>query len=130
MKMFRAAPVTEQLSAVAAFVESELECVSTPLRVLAQINVAVDEVFSNIVGHSGATETVIECEAREGFVTLCFIDDGIPYDPTEQPEPDITLCAEQRQIGGLGIYVLKKTMDEINYEYSGGRNRLTIIKTW
>ena len=64
------------------------------------------------------------------LVVISFMDDGKPYDPTEQPEPDVTLSAAEREIGGLGIFMVKKSMDRVSYEHVGGRNILTIEKSW
>ena len=61
-------------------------------------------------------------------VVITFIDDGVPYDPLAKDDPDTSLSAEERQIGGLGIYMVKKTMDDISYEYKDGRNILKIRK--
>ena len=61
-------------------------------------------------------------------VVITFIDNGVPYDPLKKDDPDITLSAEEREIGGLGIYMVKKTMDEISYEYNDGQNILKIRK--
>ena len=58
------------------------------------------------------------------------MDDGTPYDPTAQPEPDVTLSAEEREIGGLGIFMVKKSMDRVSYAYEDGKNVLTLEKRW
>ena len=63
-------------------------------------------------------------------VVITFTDRGRPYDPLQRGEPDISLSAEEREIGGLGILLVKKTMDDVQYEYSGGRNILRIVKRW
>ena len=70
------------------------------------------------------------CEAEEGRAGLRFTDNGRPYDPTQQSDPDTTLGAEEREIGGLGIFMVKKTMDRIAYSYTDGMNVLTIEKSW
>ena len=95
-----------------------------------QINIAVDEIFSNISQYSGATSATLGCEITDQKIFLRFADNGRPYDPTEQPEPDTTLSAEDRSIGGLGIYMVKKSMDAVVYEYQNGFNILTIEKAW
>lgn len=59
---------------------------------------------------------------------ITFIDNGVPFDPLKADDPDITLSAQERQIGGLGIYMVKQSMDEISYEYRNGQNILTIKK--
>jgi len=130
MKTYTTTPRPERQPEITAFVESELESAQAPFKVNAQINVAVDEIFSNIAQYSGADELTVTCEAEEGRITLCFADNGAAYDPTGQTDPDVSLSAEQRELGGLGIYMVKKMMDRVSYEYSGGCNRLTIAKKW
>ncbi len=93
-----------------------------------RILVAVDEIFSNVCKYSGAGEAAIHCGISGQRVRVLFEDDGVPYNPLLQPEPDVALEAQERQIGGLGIHIVKKTMDQVIYEYAGGRNCLTIIK--
>ena len=91
--------------------------------------IAVDEIYSNIVYYSGAREATLTLQKEEeGQLTLIFEDDGVPYNPTTAKEPDVTLSAEEREIGGLGIFMVKKTMDEITYEYKDGQNILRIRK--
>ena len=65
-------------------------------------------------------------ESRE--VTFRMADKGIPFDPLKKPDPDITLSAEEREIGGLGIFITKKTMDTVSYAYENGENVLTMTK--
>ena len=60
--------------------------------------------------------------------SITFIDSGMKYDPLAKPDPDITLSAEERQIGGLGIFMVKKSMDDVRYEYRDGKNIFTIVK--
>ena len=116
---------------------SPVEQVSGRVKTVASIldkaqkkNIAVDEIFSNIARYSGAASVSVGCEAADGLAVLRFADNGRPYDPTEKADPDITLSADERGIGGLGIYMVKKTMDEISYEYADGFNILTIKKRW
>ena len=88
----------------------------------------MNEIYSNIRLYSGATKATVECSVDDSLIMLVFTDDGRPYNPLEQDDPDITLSAEEREIGGLGIFMVKKTMDEVTYEYSEGWNRLIIKK--
>lgn len=120
-------PNEDSIRRVAEFVESELKekCVSD--RIITKINIAVDEIYSNIVRYSGAHEVTVRCIVTDEIATLIFIDDGIQYNPMDSPEPDITLSAEERDIGGLGIYMVKKTMSDMNYEYKDGKNVLTVV---
>ena len=89
---------------------------------------AIDESYPNIARYSGATGARVGCNVSENKVSLRFVDNGSPYDPTVKEDPDTTLSAEEREIGGLGIYMVKKIMDEISYEYKDGRNILILEK--
>ena len=100
-----------------------------------QIDVAVEEIFVNIANYaypSGEGEAVISIEADKDAksVSILFEDQGTPYDPLKNEDPDITLSADERPIGGLGIFMVKKSMDEVSYEYKDGKNRLTISKSF
>ncbi|MCR5686812.1 MAG: ATP-binding protein [Lachnospiraceae bacterium] len=133
MKRLETGAVRDNLSKVLAFVDSTLEDVDCPLKTLYQIDIAVEEIFVNIASYAyspgtGKAVIEIETEAEPGCVAITFRDSGIPYDPLAKEDPDITLCAEEREIGGLGIFMVKKSMDDVKYEYSGGQNILTIRK--
>lgn len=123
-------PELESIPEVCEFLEHILKKQDTSMRVATQVNIAADEIFSNIARYSGATDAQVECEVMDGQIIIRFMDDGKPYDPTAQKEPDITLSAEEREIGGLGIYMVKKSMDQVSYAYADGRNILTIEKRW
>ena len=123
-------PELESIPRVCGFLERALEDNGAPLKVITQVNIAVDEIFSNIARYSGAAAAQVDCKITDGRAVIRFMDDGEPYDPTAQPEPDTTLSAEEREIGGLGIFMVKKSMDRVSYEYADGRNILTIEKSW
>ena len=100
-----------------------------------QIDVAIEEIFVNIAHYAypeGEGDAVISvgADTAAGGVQIVFEDEGIPYDPLKNEDPDITLSAEDRPIGGLGIFMVKKSMDEVSYEYKDGKNRLTIKKSF
>ena len=126
----RATPELESIPLVCEFLEEVLQNHGAPMKTIMQINIAADEIFSNIARYSGAAAAQVDCEIMDGRVVISFMDDGKPYDPTEQPEPDVTLSAAEREIGGLGIFMVKKSMDRVSYEHVGGRNILTIEKSW
>lgn len=124
----------ENMEKVTAFVDGQLESLGCPIKAQAQIDIAIDELFGNIAHYAYNSETgpvTVRVEAQEEplSVVITFIDNGVPYDPLAREEPDITLSAQERQIGGLGIYMVKKSMDEIAYEYKNGQNILTIKKS-
>ncbi len=123
----------ESIPGVIEFVDKELEAHDCPLKTQMQIDIAIDEVLANIANYayypgSGSATVRVEIEEDPLAVVLTFIDHGIPYDPLKKKDPDITLSADERPIGGLGIYMVKKSMDDISYEYKDGQNILTIRK--
>lgn len=123
----------ENVVSVTEFVEGIMEEAAVPMKVQTAINIAIDELFSNIAryGYSekkGKVTVRVELTESPQSVRLTFIDKGIPYNPLEKEDPDVTLSAEERQIGGLGIYMVKKSMDEMTYRYEDGQNILTIRK--
>lgn len=123
----------EKLEEFTALVEAELTALGCPAKAKMQTALVVDEIFSNIAryaysGAGGMLEADIGSEENPGAVVLVFKDSGVPFNPLEQKEPDIAVPAAQRQIGGLGILMIKKLMDEIAYEYRDGQNILTIRK--
>ena len=122
------------IETVTDFVNAELEAADCPLKVQMQIDVAIDEVFSNIAqyayGEAGGSATVgIAISEEPRMMTLIFKDQGMPYNPLENKDPNINLPAEAREIGGLGIFMVKKTMDEVLYDFKDGQNILTLKKT-
>jgi len=92
------------------------------------ITVSAEEVFVNIVSYSGSGEAEIRAEIADNKLTLEFRDTGTPYNPLAQKDPDISLPAEERGIGGLGIYMVKNMMDSVSYKYEDKTNILTLEK--
>ena len=123
----------ENLGEVSAFVDSHLEEIDCPIKAQMQLDIAVEELFVNIANYAYASDTgkaTIRLEINEEplSVSITFIDNGVPYDPLAKADPDITLSAEERAIGGLGIFMVKKSMDDMFYEYKDSQNVLTIVK--
>jgi len=121
----------ENLNAVLAFVDGELEKLACPMRAQMQIDVAVEELFVNIAHYAyapGEGDALLAVTAADGAVEIEFRDSGVPYDPLAKADPDVSLSAEERQIGGLGIFMVKKTMDDMVYRYENGQNVLKIRK--
>ncbi len=127
-EIFRGAAELGELPRVMEAVENFLEAAGAARECRTPILVAADELYSNICKYSGAGETSVFCGMSRTGIKIVFEDDGIPYDPLKQAEPDVTLGVEERKIGGLGIYMVRKSMDKMCYEYADGKNRLTIIK--
>ena len=124
----------ENLEKVLGFVEEQLKTNECSVKKLMQIQIAVEEIYVNIVHYAYQTETgmvtIGVCVGGNPVqATITFIDRGIPYDPLAGEEPDTTLSAEERKIGGLGIFIAKKSMDDVKYVYSQGQNILTIWKS-
>lgn len=133
MKELTIAAKVENIEVVTDFVNQQLEALDCPMKAQMQIDIAIDELFSNIAHYAynpeiGQATVRVEVIEDPLAVTITFIDNGIPYDPLAKTDPDTTLSAEERQIGGLGIYMVKKSMDEITYEYKDGQNILAIKK--
>ena len=120
-------PDKDSIKTVTEFMESTLEEWEAPMKVANKVQIAVDEIYSNIVYYSGATNAKITVTTSDEKLSLLFEDDGIPYDPTTAKEPDVTLSAEEREIGGLGIFMVKKMAADIHYENTDGKNRLTVV---
>ena len=131
MKEITVRAEAERLGEVTDFVNAELDVLGCPMKTLMQIDLAVEEIFVNIASYAYGPEggnAVIRIEAEDGGVCVIFEDRGIPFDPTAQEDPDRSSPAEEREIGGLGIFLTKRLMDEVTYEYRDGRNILTIRK--
>ena len=125
---------TEELDRVTAFTEEELEAVGCPEDVLYTMTLAAEEIFVNVAnyayeGREGSVDISLSCDADKHLIEMAFSDRGTPFDPTARKAPDITAKPGQRPIGGLGIHLVKKTMDEVTYRYEGGKNVLTIRKS-
>ena len=123
----------EALSDVLSFVEETLEQYECPMKVQMSVCVAIEEVFVNVAHYAygegeGNADLRISYEEDTRTFTFCMADKGVPFDPLQKPDPDITLSAEERQIGGLGIFITKKTMDAVAYTYENGENILTMVK--
>ena len=123
----------ENIPAVTAFIDEQLEKADCGIKAQMQIDVAIDELFGNIAHYAYApkmgTATVrFELAPESRTATITFMDQGIPFNPLSMADPDTTASADQRKIGGLGIFLVRKTMDGIQYRYENGMNILTIQK--
>ena len=124
----------ENLDRVTEFVNEKLEAVDCPFKARTQIDVVIDELFSNIAHYAykpdvGPATVTVDVTDDPLSVIITFKDNGKPFNPLETADPDTTLSADERQIGGLGIFLVKKTMDSVTYEYKDGQNILSIKKT-
>jgi len=125
--------VLDQLDDVLAFVDEQLDLIDCPMKSRMQVQIAAEEIFVNIASYAyqpgtGKADILVETAKDPRSVTITFKDRGVPYNPLAKEDPDISLSAEDRPIGGLGIFMTKKSMDEMKYEYRDGQNVLTIRK--
>ena len=133
MKEIEIQATIENLPKVMEFIDVELEALECSMKVQTLIDISVEELFVNIANYAygdkegKAIITFSAMEEPKG-VEISLKDCGMFYDPLAKEDPDITLSAEERQIGGLGIFMVKKNMDEVNYEYKDGWNITTIYK--
>ena len=124
---------TENIEQITAFVDRELEKRNCPLKQQIQIRTAIDEIVANIASYAyapgtGSVTVRFDYDESDGSALLTFMDEGVPFDPLQRPDPDVTLSAEEREIGGLGIFLVRKTMDDVRYVREDGKNILRIRK--
>lgn len=134
MKELTIEATPENIDTVIEFVDEQLEEYGCGMKEQMAIDVAVDELFANIAQYAYSPETgyatvLVDVIKDPLSVEITFIDNGIPYDPLAKSDPDTSLSVEDREIGGMGIFIVKKSMDLVNYEYKDGKNILTIKKT-
>ena len=134
MKELTIEAAVENIEVVTDFINRELEDLNCPVKVQTQIAIAIDELFGNIARYAhtpdiGKATVRFAVEENPLSVIITFIDHGVPFNPLEQAQPDIHASAEDRPIGGLGIFLVKKSMNMVEYAYKNGQNILTIKKT-
>lgn len=123
------------IEAVLQFINEELEAHDVPMKAVMQINIAVEELFVNIAHYAynpdvGEAVITIDVDEAARCVVIRFIDGGKPYNPLSREDPDVTLSAEDREIGGLGVFMVKKSMDDMSYTYEDGQNVMIIRKSY
>ena len=134
MKEWTVGAAIENVAVITDLINEELESIDCPMKAQMQIDIAIDELMSNIIYYAYEKpdeETVtVRFDVTEDphAVRITFIDHGVPYDPLQKEDPDITLSLEDRKIGGLCIFMVKKTMDAVLYAYRDAQNQLTIVK--
>ena len=133
MKTLQVDSEVENISTVMKFINAGLDALSCPERTRAQIKLAIDEIFGNICFYAydqgaGPVTVCMKNEEEPPAVIISFCDSGKPYNPLEAEEPDLDLPGEDRPIGGLGIFLVQSTMDDLYYEYKEDRNILTLKK--
>ena len=122
----------QQIPQLAEFVEAVCEEKELPLPTVMSLNLALEEAVTNVIlyAYPDGTDGLVDIEAtvRDDSLEFVISDSGKPFDPTAAPEADVTLGFEEREIGGLGIYLTKNLMDDVRYEYRDGQNILTLTK--
>ena len=125
--------VIENIPKATEFIDGQLEAVGCSMKAQMQIDLAIDELFANIANYAygeavGKATVRFDFDASERTASVTFMDRGVPFNPLKTTDPDVTLSAEERQIGGLGIFLVKKTMDKLDYRYEDGMNVLCFTK--
>lgn len=121
----------DNLQQIMEFTDAFLETRACSMKTQMLIDLCVEEIFVNIAHYAypdGTGTAELRLTEEDGVVTLIFMDSGVPYDPLQRTDPDVTLSAEDRQIGGLGIFLVKKNMDSVSYRYEDGKNIFTMTK--
>ena len=135
MKEIELDALVQNIPELTSFVEDFVEAYDCPIKAMMQLDVAIDEIISNIAQYAypdgtGKVKIIAQyMEAPKG-IKLIFEDKGIRYNPLEKEDPNTNIPLEERQIGGLGIFIVKKTMDCMEYTYENGKNILTIVKNF
>ncbi|MCQ2545834.1 MAG: ATP-binding protein, partial [Clostridia bacterium] len=120
-------PTEDSVPEVLAYFERRIEELDVPTKIAAKVGVMVDEIYSNIVHYSGATIAKAVCKIEDNSLCVLIKDNGVEYNPLKEEDPDINLSAEERKIGGLGIFMVKNMADEVRYKREDGKNMLKII---
>ena len=133
MKQLDVQAIDKNLPQVLAFIDEQLDAADCPKKIKIQIDLAVEEIFINIAHYAydpdiGTATVRVDVLGDPPSVDITFIDNGIPYDPLAKQDPNVKLPARDRKIGGLGIFMVKKNMDDVKYEYIDGHNILTMKK--
>ena len=133
MEKFTIEAVTENLQDAIDFATERLEAHDCPMKVVMQMELVIEEIFVNVSSYAyrpdvGDVTICIDFAENPAAVEITFIDSGKPYNPLEKDDPDTTLGIDEREIGGLGIFLVKKNVDDISYEYTDGKNILRIKK--
>ncbi|MBQ9157027.1 MAG: ATP-binding protein [Eubacterium sp.] len=133
MKILELEARVENLPRLLQFTGEELEARGCSMKTQMQLDIAVEEIFVNVAhyaygGEPGPVRIVMDISGDPEVFSISFMDQGTPYDPLAKEDPDVTLSAEEREIGGLGIFMVKKSMDDMKYEYRDGCNILTLYK--
>jgi sigma-B regulation protein RsbU (phosphoserine phosphatase) len=128
-KAMKLKPKLEEMRKLEDYLSEQLEIFNVGVKETNQFNIAVDEIFSNLVNYSNCSEIKVDIEISEELIKLVFKDNGKKFNPLEEvKEVNVNSSSEEREIGGLGVHIVKNIMDEVFYEYKSNMNQLTILK--
>ena len=119
----------DNLQQVISFVDEHLEEMGCPMKTQLQIDVAVEEAYVNVASYAyspGTGPVTLKVEKSASEIRITFLDSGVPFNPLEKEDPDVSLPASERQIGGLGIFLVRQIMSDVKYERNQGRNVLSM----
>lgn len=133
MKQITMEAAVQNIPKIISFIDNALDEWGATVKTKYRIDVAADEILVNISHYAyqpkvGEVTVRLDLDEATRMLSIVFTDSGMPFDPLQKPDPDVTLPKEQRQIGGLGIFIVKKIMDAVDYRREGGRNILTLNK--
>ena len=133
MKELQVSPVIDNIQTITEFVTADLKDRGCSWKILRSVFVVIDEIFGNIVKYGGNSDSSpvtvrMEFEENPSALVLTFIDQSPPFDPLDRTDPNTRLPAKMRKVGGLGIFMVKKSVDSLDHEYKDGKNILTIKK--
>lgn len=126
-EIFIESPKQDDILKIAEFLEQTMETMGISMKLTNKVQISADEIFSNIVRYSNASEVKLSLRKTDAGLEIEFCDNGDVFDPTGRKAPDVTLPAEQREIGGLGIFMVRKMTSDFKYKYKDGRNVLTLV---
>jgi anti-sigma regulatory factor (Ser/Thr protein kinase) len=130
-KCLKVAAVMDNFEQSIGFIEAQMNSAGVDDRAMTKVLTAAEEIIVNIIHYAypgNPGDFVIEVDDQSDQIVLTFTDSGKPFDPLKKPDADTTLLAHEREIGGLGILMVKKLMDDVQYDYREGKNILTIMK--
>jgi len=117
------------LSGLLDALEAHLTAAGASAAATSAVMIAADEVLSNVIDHGGAASVQVTASVRDGRVTVEIVDDGVAFDPLAKPAPDTGLDVEARQVGGLGVHLVRTLMDDVTYRREDGKNCLRFSKS-
>jgi len=131
LKKIKVKAKIENFDVCAAFIEEQMEAAGFDSKAVIKVVTACEEIIVNVMNYAyldGEGDLEMCFSDGGGFIEIVFIDSGKPFNPLEKHDTDISLSADEREIGGLGIHMVKKLVDEVNYEYKNNQNVLTLVK--